>query len=94
MTLFPYLYPAVQLILAVVAGLMLGLFHFASLRWLTRHYLLASLPFVMAAWALRIMVLIAAFVLLARWGGGPLLAGAIGLLIGRWWIMRRVRKIV
>jgi F1F0 ATPase subunit 2 len=76
----------------LAAGVLLGLFHFGGLWWTVRRVRGASRPyrFLAASFALRGLVVVAAFVLLA--GGGPaqLLAGLLGFVSVRIVLSRRL----
>ena len=76
----------------LIAGLAGGTAHFALLRWNTALYLRPSgLSRAIVLQALRLALLAGVLVLLARQGALPLLLGALGVLAGRWIVLRRVR---
>ena len=82
--------------LADAAGLIVGLVggtaHFVLLRWNTDLYLRPrGLGRAIALQGLRLALLAAVLVLLARQGALPLLLGALGVLAARWIVLRRVR---
>ena len=83
----PWLLP----LFGLAAGFALGLFHFHSLRWncafFARGQAGRALLLQLARLALVGLVLFG----LARLGAGPLLGGALGLVIGRMLMMRRER---
>lgn len=78
---------------ALLAGLALGLFHFSSLRRVSALYLSGGPVWrALTLQLARFAFLIGLFVLLARAGATPLLAGALGLLIGRAVVLRSSRE--
>jgi F1F0 ATPase subunit 2 len=79
--------------LGFVLGFAAGLVHFATLRQVTALYLGGgALPRALGLQLLRLALLAGVLVLLARLGAGPLLAGALGVLIARAMVLRRARK--
>ncbi|MDD8021945.1 MAG: ATP synthase subunit I [Paracoccaceae bacterium] len=78
--------------LGFALGLVLGAVHFLSLRRVTRMYVAggAMLP-ALALQLARFGVLVAGLAVLAKLGAAPLLAGALGILAARAWVMRRAR---
>jgi len=73
------------------AGALLGLIHFGTLWWNTKAYTAGGNPFrALAIQLLRFALLVAVFVGLARLGALPLLAGALGLLVSRSFLIRRL----
>ncbi|MHC9236452.1 N-ATPase subunit AtpR [Pseudooceanicola sp. 502str34] len=86
-------HPVPAAIAALVAGLLLGLVHFGTLRRVTELYLSGgALWRPLALQLARLAVLAAALVLCALAGALPLLAGALGLLLGRAIVLRRTRE--
>jgi F1F0 ATPase subunit 2 len=82
---------ALHAAIGLVAGFAVGIVHFGSL-WLNARMFTRSSRLT-AAFALqlgRFVILIAVCVGLARLGALPLLLGALGLLIARGVILRRV----
>ncbi|WP_170304641.1 ATP synthase subunit I [Croceicoccus estronivorus] len=80
------------LVLWFGAGALLGLAFFTSLR---RNVTLYTEGRPVAAGLLhagRIAILIAVLAGAVHFGAGPLVACTIGLLAGRWLIMRRIRR--
>jgi len=77
-----------------LAGLVIGAWHFASLRWLSRRLLAPSAGALRLAalYLLRIAVLVAACTAAARQGAGPLLALAAGLLVARLAFVAHARR--
>jgi F1F0 ATPase subunit 2 len=76
-------------------GLLVGLWHFGSLRWLTQRLVSASGP----GWTVflllqmvRIGVLVVAGLFAVRHGAWPLLALALGVLAARALWLLRVRR--
>lgn len=85
--------PLLSAALGLLAGLALGLFHFATLRRVTDLYLSGTAPARALAFQLaRFALLIGALVLLAIAGAAPLLGGALGILLGRAIVLRRTRE--
>ncbi|MCE7027739.1 ATP synthase subunit I [Jiella avicenniae] len=79
--------------LCLLAGVALGLAHFGAL-WRQAQALAGKVrPSRAAAEVLaRFAVLVAGFVAASLLGAGPLLALALGVMIGRWLVMRRVER--
>lgn len=87
--LSPHTVPAI----AMMAGLILGLAHFTSLRTVTAMLLAGRHPArALALQLARMAVIVAAFAGFAVAGALPLLGGTTGLLIGRTIVLRRVRR--
>ncbi|KAB7738398.1 hypothetical protein F2P47_17425 [Parvibaculum sedimenti] len=77
--------------IGLMAGVLLGFFHFRSLWWNTQVYMSGGNPFrALALQLFRFAVLIALLVGLAKLGALPLLAGALGLLLARSIVFRHV----
>ncbi|MDE2007087.1 MAG: hypothetical protein KGI51_11005 [Rhodospirillales bacterium] len=79
------------------AGLLLGLLGggvlWATLLWNSRLYLRGGAPLgAIGVQALRLGLLGALLAGLAREGAAPLLAGALGVLLARAVVLRRVRR--
>jgi F1F0 ATPase subunit 2 len=76
-------------------GLLVGLWHFGSLHWLSQRLVSAAgadWRVVLPLQLLRIAVLVLAGLVAVRQGAGPLLALALGLLAARAILLRRARK--
>lgn len=76
-------------------GLLVGLWHFGSLRWLTRRLIAPSGPdwrFFLPLQLLRMAVLILAGWLAVRQGAWPLLGLGLGVLAARALLLHRVRR--
>jgi F1F0 ATPase subunit 2 len=76
----------------LAAGLVLGAVHFLSLHRVTRIYTAGGA--VLTALALQLArfgLLVAGLAALAQLGAVPLLAGALGILAARAWVLRRAR---
>ncbi|MCR8549923.1 hypothetical protein M4578_19015 [Salipiger sp. P9] len=85
--------PLLPAALGLMAGLALGLVHFATLRRVTALYLSGAAPARALAFQLaRFALLIGVLVLLATAGAAPLLGGALGVLLGRAIILRKSRE--
>ena len=77
---------------ALAIGLAAGLFHFSTLGAVTRLYLQGGfMGRAVALQILRLGLLAAVLAALAFAGAVPLMAGALGLLIGRAIVLRRKR---
>ena len=73
-----------QIVIGLVAGLLLGGFHFSSLSWNARLFTAGSAGKAVALQLARIGVAVAALILLARLLGlAALLCGALGFLVAR-----------
>jgi hypothetical protein len=80
-------------LLAAALGIAMGVLHFATLERVTRLYLKGgSVGQAVALQVARLGLVTAFFVGLALLGAKPLLAGALGLLIGRAIVLRRKRE--
>lgn len=80
---------ASHIILGMAAGALLGLLHFATLRWNTALYLGRNFALGLGLQVLRLAAVGLVFFLLARLGASALLAGALGLLAVRRPFLRR-----
>jgi F1F0 ATPase subunit 2 len=85
----PALSFAGQALIGFIAGFMLGLLHFASLRWNTRLFTTGAAGKAMALQLGRIGVTVAVFILLARLSLVALLSGALAFLVARLLAVRR-----
>ncbi len=83
--------PVGGVLIGLVAGVLVGLFHFRSLWWNTQAYANGGNPLrALALQFVRFGGLIAVLFGLAKLGALPLLAGALGLLLARSFVLRRV----
>jgi F1F0 ATPase subunit 2 len=76
-------------------GLLVGLWHFGSLRWLSQRLVSTSKPqwgIALAVQLLRIGVLVGACWWAVRFGAWPLLALALGIVAARVLLLRRARR--
>lgn len=76
-------------------GLLVGLWHFGSLHWLSQRLVSASGPnwrMVLAVQLLRIAVLVLACWWAVSHGAWPLLAMALGIVVARVVLLRQVRR--
>lgn len=78
------------LALWLAGGWVLGLIYFRLVRLSADLMLSGRRGAPLFGVALVLAVLGGGLVLAALQGAGPLLAASLGLLIGRWWMMRRV----
>jgi F1F0 ATPase subunit 2 len=73
-----------QIVIGVIAGLILGGFHFSSLSWNTRLFAVGAAGKAIALQLGRIAVAVAVLITLARLLGlASLLSGAVGFLVAR-----------
>ncbi len=72
-----------QIVIGLIAGLLVGAFHFASLWWNTRLFTTGEAGKAIALQLGRIAVAVAVLTLLAGLGLAALLCGALGLLVAR-----------
>lgn len=80
--------------LGLLVGLVVGAVHFGSLWWNTQIFARSgSLVMAFTIQFGRFGLLAAVFVLLSRLGALPLLAGALGLLVARQAVIKRVGPI-
>lgn len=87
---------AVSLFLFAALGLLLGLWHFGSLRWLSQRLVSAEGPrwrTMATVQLLRIAVLVGACWWAVRFGALPLLALALGMVMARVLLLRKVRRL-
>ncbi|QCB48147.1 ATP synthase subunit I [Hydrogenophaga sp. PAMC20947] len=76
-------------------GLLVGLWHFGSLHWLSQRLVSAEGPnwrTVLPVQLLRIAVLVGACWWAVRFGAWPLLALALGIVAARVVLIRRARR--
>ena len=73
-----------QIVIGLIAGAVLGAFHFTSLSWNTRLFTSGGAGTAIALQLGRIVVAVGALILLARLLGlTALLCGALGFLVAR-----------
>ena len=72
-----------QIVIGLIAGLLVGAFHFTSLWWNTRFFATGAAGKAIALQLGRIAVAVAVLTLLARLGLAALLCGALGFLVTR-----------
>lgn len=80
---------ALQGALGGLAGALLGYAYFTALRWNVTLIEKGAAPAAALLFVARFALLSAAFVMLAKLGALPLLAGAAGLLVARRVMLRR-----
>ncbi|AOW14964.1 ATP synthase subunit I [Hydrogenophaga crassostreae] len=76
-------------------GLLVGLWHFGSLRWLSQRLVSTPRPrwgIALAVQLLRIAVLVGACWWAVRFGAWPLLALALGMVAARVVLLRQARR--
>jgi F1F0 ATPase subunit 2 len=76
----------------LLAGVLLGFAYFGSLWWNTRLYSTGTAVRALTVQVLRLGVLVAALVVLARFGAVALLAAVLGLLLARTVVLRVVGR--
>jgi F1F0 ATPase subunit 2 len=72
-----------RIAVGLIAGLLVGAFHFSSLWWNTQFFTTGAAGKAIALQLARIAVAVAVLTLLARLGLAALLCGALGLLVAR-----------
>jgi len=72
-----------QIVIGLIAGLVIGAFHFSSLAWNARLFTAGAAGKAFALQVGRIAVAVAALTLLARLSLVALLCGALGFLVAR-----------
>ena len=73
-----------QILIGLIAGAVLGAFHFTSLSWNTRLFTSGAAGKAIALQLGRIVVAVGALILLARFLGlAALLCGTLGFLVAR-----------
>lgn len=78
---------------ALALGLALGLVHFGTLARVSGDYLAGRTGRAVALHALRMLLMIAVLAGLTWAGAGPLLAGALGIFLGRAIVLRRAPRL-
>lgn len=87
--------PVLNTLLFAGLGLLVGLWHFGSLQWLSQRLISASGPhwrMVLPVQLLRIAVLVLACGWAVRHGAWPLLALATGIVVARVVLLKRARR--
>jgi F1F0 ATPase subunit 2 len=84
--------PAVGAFLGFGVGVLLGLVHFGALWWNAQLYLHRGALRALAIQLVRFAVLLAGLAGLAKLGALPLLSGALGLLLARALLVRRLGR--
>lgn len=82
--------PMLQILLGLAVGGALGVLHFGSLRWVAQRYAEGGAAGAVLVQLLRFAVLGLVLFGLAKVGAAALLAGAVGLLIARYVVVRRL----
>lgn len=85
----PLLAEAWPLAAALLVGVLAGLLHFASLALNLRLFTGGRVAAGLGLQLLRLALTAAVLAGLARLGVGAVLAGALGLLLARSWVLRR-----
>jgi F1F0 ATPase subunit 2 len=80
--------------LAFIAGILLGLGHFASLWWNCDAFAKGRIGRAFAIQLARLVSVVVGFALVARFGAVPLLAAGSGLLLARALVRRRVEAMI
>ena len=89
----PTLHLAAAVAIGLVAGLALGVPYFASVWWSTRLFVTGSAGRAVVLQVGRIGVALAVLTLLARLSFIALLSGALGLLVARTLLLRRLGEL-
>jgi F1F0 ATPase subunit 2 len=76
----------------LAVGLTAGLIHFTTLHWSVRLLTIGSAGKALVVQLCRLGLLAAVFIVLARMGAPTLLSAALGLLLARHAVLRRVRR--
>jgi F1F0 ATPase subunit 2 len=84
--------PLAAALIGLAGGVLLGLAHFGSLWWNAKAYLSGGVGAALAIQLLRFAVLALVLAGLAKLGALPLLTGALGLLIARGLLLRRLGR--
>lgn len=78
----------------LVAGIVAGIAYFTSIWWSTRQFANGGrLAATLALALLRLMLLGGLLALASFQGAGPLLAMALGVVVARFAVMRRLREV-
>lgn len=83
---------AIGIAASLAGGVMLGLFHFRLLRSVSLDFARGRAVRAFALQTGRMGLMAAVLVFLARQGAAILLAGALGIMIGRAVIIRRAKR--
>lgn len=79
-------------LLSFAAGLLIGGFHFTSLRWTTEYYASGRIRMAIGLHAIRLLITIAFLFGLARMGASFLIAGTLGVLVSRAIVVRQWKR--
>ncbi len=82
--------PALQILIGLAAGGVLGVLHFGSLLWVARRFAEGGAAVALAVQLARFAVLGGVLYGLSKIGAPALLAGAVGLLVARYVVVRRL----
>jgi F1F0 ATPase subunit 2 len=78
----------------LVAGILAGIAYFTSIWWSARQFAIGGrITMTLALALLRLMVLGGLLMLASFQGAGPLLATALGVVVARFGVMRRLREV-
>ena len=83
---------ALEMVLALAAGVVLGKTHFAALHRVADQFAEGKALAAAGLQAARLALLAAVLVGAAWFGALPLLACTAGVLVGRWIVLRRARS--
>lgn len=84
--------PALQALIGLAVGMPLGFFHFGTLWWNARALVAGSAARAIGFHVLRFAVLAVILYALAKVGAMALLTAAIGILVARSLVLRRIRS--
>ncbi|MBN3848819.1 ATP synthase subunit I [Paraburkholderia sp. Ac-20342] len=82
---------AARIATGLLAGVLAGLIHFTGLRWNVRLLTAGAPCRAIGLQLIRLGLLAAVFIVLARLGPWPLLCGAAGLLLARHLVLQRFK---
>jgi F1F0 ATPase subunit 2 len=81
-----------HVIVGLVVGTLAGFIHFTTLHWSVRLLTSGTAGKALAVQLCRLGLVAAVFILLAHWGAATLLSAALGLLLARHVVLRRIRS--
>lgn len=84
--------PVAMAFFGFAIGVLLGLIHFGSLWWTTRAFVQGEPLRALLSQLFRFALLLLVLGLLAKLGALPLLSGALGLLLARGALLRRLGR--
>mgnify|MGYP001195892948 CR=1 FL=1 len=82
--------PALEILIGLAVGGVLGVVHFGSLLWVARRFADGGAALALTVQLARFAVLGGVLFGLSKMGAPALLAGAVGLLVARYVVVRRL----